>query len=101
MTPSSTEQAVARAFARAADSTEAYELVLEALGTGMGWELGAVWEPVPGDEVLRCVALWVAEGNARAQIFADVTRAPARRPGEGLPGRVWERGRPAWIVDFT
>lgn len=47
---------------------------------------------------LRCVALWAQPGTDLTA-FVDATRSTELRPGEGLPGRVWERGEPAWIID--
>ena len=87
-----TEHAVARVLAEACDEASAYPRLLTAIGGSLGWDAGAVWA---GDgEALRCIASW-PEGSP----FARETSGMAMRPGDGLPGRVWVSGEPAWIVD--
>jgi PAS domain S-box-containing protein len=49
---------------------------------------------------LRCVALWIAPGPDVRE-FEQATRAAELHPGEGLPGLVWQEGRPAWITDAS
>jgi PAS domain S-box-containing protein len=91
------ELSVARALAEAADAETTYERVLAEIGTGLGWELGAVWEVSAGDG-LRCVALWQAS-EADTREFRSLSERITLARGEGLPGRVWASGEPAWIVD--
>ena len=87
-----TEHAVARVLAEACDEASAYPRLLTAIGGSLGWDAGAVWA---GDgEALRCIASW-PEGSP----FARETSGMVMRPGDGLPGRVWVSGEPAWIVD--
>jgi PAS domain S-box-containing protein len=94
-----TEQAVARSLAETADPRDALARALRVIGESLGWPLGAVWEPA-GDppDSLRCVDTWSAPG-ADAEEFEAITRNLALAPGEGLPGRVWRTGEPAWIPD--
>jgi PAS domain S-box-containing protein len=94
----SIELAVARTLAEAEDASETYDSVLAAIGTGLGWQLGAVWEVNPDGRALRCVAVWQAP-EASAEEFVELTRRLALAPGDGLPGRVWENGEPAWVPD--
>ncbi len=94
-----TEQAVARAVAGAAESAEALHRALQAVCESLGWSLAATWEPDTGD-VLRCTDLWMAP-DPRLEAFADATRSLTLAPGEGLPGRVFASGEPAWITDAT
>jgi PAS domain S-box-containing protein len=94
-----TEHAVARSLAETADPHDALARALRAIGEGLGWRLGAVWEPVPDrPEALRCVELWHAV-DANAEDFERASRETSLAPGEGLPGRVWQTGEPAWITD--
>src|SRR5215475_5236181 len=91
------EHDVARILAETDRPVEAYAAVLEAIGSSLGWELGAVWESGPGDQRLRCVRTWHAgEGFPE---FEALSERIALAPGEGLPGRVVEGGEPVWIVD--
>src|SRR5439155_15536502 len=63
----------------------------------LGWELGAVWEVGPDDERLRCVCTWHAGEGAPE--FEALSERLTLEPGEGLPGRLLQTGRPSWIVD--
>jgi PAS domain S-box-containing protein len=92
-----TEQAVARSLAETADPRVALRRALRAIGEGLGWRVGTVWEPGQ-DQRLRCVETWSAGGAAAAQ-FEAISRRITLAPGEGLPGRVWRAGEPAWIAD--
>src|SRR5215207_6128587 len=87
-----TEHAVARVLAEASGEHAAYPRLLAAIGESLGWDAGAVWAPQAG--VLRCVMTWNAPES-----FVQASRSLALAPGEGLPGRVWASGQPAWIVD--
>jgi PAS domain S-box-containing protein len=79
------------------DEADAYPRLLEAIGGWLGWDVGALWTAAGEDgSMLRCVALWQA-----TQPFEDATRGTALAPGEGLPGRVWSSGEPAWIADLS
>src|SRR5829696_3804381 len=94
-----TEQAVARSLAQTAEPGDALALALRAIGEGLEWRLGAVWEPAPDrPEALSCVDTWHAAGTA-AEEFEAASRETRFAAGEGLPGRVWQSGEPAWIAD--
>jgi PAS domain S-box-containing protein len=78
-------------LAEACDERTAYPRLLEAIGESLGWEFGALWAASgDGDGALVCVETWPAPVP-----LADHALAP----GEGLPGRVWATGEPAWIAD--
>jgi PAS domain S-box-containing protein len=99
ITPTRTEHAVARSLAQTSDPRDALARALGAIGESLGWRLGAVWEPAPDrPEALRCVEIWSAVGAA-AEDFERASRGIALASGEGLPGRVWRSGDPAWIPD--
>ena len=44
------------------------------------------------------MAIWAADEDG-PRAFAETTRATALRSGEGLPGPVWQTGRPMWVTD--
>ena len=95
-----TEHAVARSLAETADPRDALARALRAIGESLGWRLGAVWEPASDrPEALRCAETWSAPGAA-AHDFEAASRSIALAAGEGLPGRVWRSGEPAWIADL-
>jgi PAS domain S-box-containing protein len=94
-----TELAVARTLAEASGPEGTYDRVLASIGTALAWELGAVWE-VSSDDDLHCVAVWQAS-QADTLEFRSLSERTRLRRGEGLPGRVWASGEPAWIVDVV
>ncbi len=91
------EHAVARILAENDRPVEVYPKVLQVIGTSLGWELAAVWEAGPDDELLRCLRTWHA--GAGAPEFEALSARMALAPGEGLPGRVLVTGDPIWMVD--
>jgi PAS domain S-box-containing protein len=75
----------------------AYPRLLAAVGESLGWDAGGVWTPAdPGDRTLLCVETWQAPER-----FERISRTISLAPGEGLPGRVCESGKPAWIADVS
>jgi PAS domain S-box-containing protein len=95
-----TEQAVARTLAESEDLSDAYPHVLQRMAERLGWAWAAAWEPGPeGAPPLRCVATW-SDGDG-LEAFESASLALALDPGEGLPGRVWREGEPAWLVDVV
>jgi GAF domain-containing protein len=94
-----TEHRVARSLAETLDPDEALARALEAIGEGLGWRLGAAWEPPPGNpDGLVCVETWCSPG-VDADEFVALSRSITLTAAEGLPGRVWASGEPAWIPD--
>jgi PAS domain S-box-containing protein len=94
-----TEHAVARSLAQTADPHDALARALAAIGETLGWRFAAAWEPDPArPEALRCIECWSAPGADAAQLEA-ASRELLLAPGEGLPGRVWASGEPAWLTD--
>src|SRR3954451_2790805 len=93
------EHAVAEALLETDSADEAFPRLLAAVGEGLGWHYGGVWLPVASG-ALHCVATWSAGGKPLER-FAANSRTLVLGPGEGLPGRVQTRQRPAWIADVT
>jgi PAS domain S-box-containing protein len=91
------EHAVARILSETERPVEAYEATLAAVGRTLGWERGAVWEADPRDGRLHCIRTW-SPGKTSDE-FASMTQEITLAPGEGLPGRVFVEGEPAWISD--
>ena len=90
------EHAVARILAETDTPVEVYAAVLDAIGSTLGWELGAVWE-VGRDGLLRCARTWhVGDG---APEFEALSERIVLQRGEGLPGRVLVSAEPMWLVD--
>ena len=92
-----TEHRVARSLAETLDPDEALARALEAIGEGLGWRLGLAWEPrAPRADELSLVETWCAPGVDDAH-FVELSSSIILARGEGLPGRVWDSGEPAWI----
>jgi PAS domain S-box-containing protein len=91
------EHETARILAETEAPVDVYAATLEAIGHSLGWQVGAVWEMGPDDELLHCVCSWHALQSAPELLALSERLALA--PGEGLPGRVLSTGEPAWIVD--
>jgi len=90
------EHAVGRVLTDACDEATAFPRLLAAVGEALGWDAGAVWlTGAAADGVLRCAETWRGR-----EPFEQTTRDTVLAPGEGLPGRVWSSGRPAWIDDL-
>ena len=94
------QTSAAAALAEGASLSDAASRVLAALSDGMGWELGAVWATDRGAQVLRCAAVWSAEGVDSSE-FERITRATVFAVGSGIPGRAWAEGGPIWIDDVA
>jgi PAS domain S-box-containing protein len=94
-----TEHRVARSLAETLDPQEALARALEAIGEGLGWQLGAAWEPLPGrPDELVCIETWCMAGVDGGD-FVALSRSITLARGEGLPGRVWDTGEAAWVAD--
>jgi hypothetical protein len=94
------QTSAAAALAEAASLSDAAPRVLAALSDGMGWELGAVWATDRHAQVLRCAAVWSAQGVDSTE-FERITRGTVFKVGNGIPGRAWAEGGPIWIDDVA
>ncbi|MGH8728063.1 MAG: GAF domain-containing protein [Burkholderiales bacterium] len=90
------QYATAQILAECETLSEAARAILKAIGENLGWEIGAFWRVDRKLNVIRCDDFWREDGIA-ADEFESATRARTFARGEGLPGRVWESGEPAWI----
>ncbi len=93
------QYAVVEALAHSSTIDEAAPRVLRAVAEAVGWQVGVMWIVDKTANQLRCVDIWHAAG-VDAQQFEAETRKGRFVRGVG-PGRTWEIGGPAWIVDVT
>jgi len=91
---------IARALGESATLTEAAPRMLAAVCESLGWEYGALWEVDRGGKTLHCVGTWHAS-SLQVTEFVEISRTTNFARGVGLPGRVWDSGRPAWIPDVV
>ena len=93
------QQAIAGHIAGAHSRVELLENVLASLGGSLEWTWGAAWVR-DVDDRLRCRVTWERPGSQVAEFSAETNRLAYAR-GEGLPGRTWAFGEPAWVTDIA
>jgi len=87
--------------AAASDLASALDVVLRRVCEKTGWVLGLAWVPNQDRTVLECGPVCFCCGEGGLTKFRVASEGSHFRPGVGLPGRVWELKRPAWIEDVT
>jgi signal transduction histidine kinase len=86
--------------ANEADAVEsAMQITLDRVCAYTGWPVGHVYMVEPGKAHLVPTPLWHLEDPERYELFRSVTQAMTLGMGEGLPGRVAEAAKPAWVMD--
>ena len=89
-----------RVLAQASTVDEALPALLEAIGEGMTWGVGAAWMPSGSSATeLRCKAFW--HRGPAPKVFEAATKRIALSQAIGLPGCVWTQGEPRWVTDVT
>jgi len=84
----------------AEDSRAALEFALRRICEITGWVLGEAWLPSADGSQLEFYSAWTSR-EEELKPFLEASRGKRFLPGEGLPGRVWASGKPAWIEDVT
>ena len=95
-----THHNITRILADAETLQEATPIVLETVCQQLGWSFGALWKVNGGFHRLRCVETWT-HSSATLKKFEENTKEMTFAKGIGLPGRVWESGKPAWIKEIS
>jgi PAS domain S-box-containing protein len=93
------QYAVIEALANSSTIEAAAGWVLRAVAEAVDWQVGAMWIVDKTANRLRCIDFWCAAG-VDATAFEQETRDSQFTRGVG-PGRTWEMGDAAWIVDVT
>jgi PAS domain S-box-containing protein len=89
-------QTITTELAAAEDLSSALEVVLRDICEKTGWVVGHAWVPNQGGTVLDFVSAWYC-GDGELKSFRAVSEASHFERGIGLPGRVWQSKRPAWV----
>jgi len=92
--------AIARALSTASTLEEATPQLIAAIGEALGWQVGAMWRVDQDAGVLVFVGGW-SETSATGPRFLRKSATFRMPKGTGLPGRVWDQRRPAWIPDVA
>jgi PAS domain S-box-containing protein len=91
--------AVTQVLNQSATVDEAAAGVLQTVCENLGWDAGFLW--LANDEGrLECRANWQMP-HLRSSELEAASYARTFESGEGLPGRVWAAGQPAWISDLS
>ena len=95
------QYATTRILAESTTIDDAATQILEAICESLQWALGALWIVDAEADSIRCVKIWHAPSSSGVPEFVALSQQTVFKPGEGLPGRVWQSGEPTWIADVT
>src|SRR5215218_7070739 len=91
---------VSRILAGSADMDTTMSRVLEAICSGLGWQVGVFWTAHHREISLRASTIW-ASPSLQADAFLAQTAERSLQPGLGLAGRAWEADAPEHIDDLA
>jgi signal transduction histidine kinase len=96
-------EAVAAASNVAPAVEEAMQVAIDRICAHTGWPVGHVLAPRRSgtDVELVSTRIWHLDDPRRFQAFRQISEEMTLPSGVGLPGRIFESGLPAWIVDVT
>jgi len=94
------KDAVSRILAESPNMPDATPKIIQVMCETAQWELGAIWNVDRSAKLLTCVDFWCLSSVSVSE-FEALTRRSKFPIGVGLPGRVWNSGKPAWITDVT
>jgi PAS domain S-box-containing protein len=94
------QYAVSRVLAGDAGLEAALPRILQAIGTGFGWNIGVFWTVELASAALAPAASWNAP-DVQAPNLARQTPDLRFPRGEGMPGRVWAAGQPELVPDLA
>jgi PAS domain S-box-containing protein len=93
-------QTITSELAAAGDLSSALKVVLRDVCKTTGWIVGHAWVPNEQGTALEFRSAWYC-GDDELKPFRAVSEASQFKPGVGLPGRVWESKKTAWLEDVT
>lgn len=93
------QHAVTRVLSETLEMTEVTYRAMEAIGETLGLDFGAIWKADVQSQTMRCFQVW--QRDAFFPTFEDHSRKAVYRPGQGLPGVIWERAEAVWISDLS
>jgi PAS domain S-box-containing protein len=94
------QNAVARVLAETETLDQSIPAILEALCNNLDWELSEFWGVDSDSGVLVFNFAWSLPGFDLRE-FLDISQHTRIQPGEGLAGRVWDRGTAISVPDIS
>ncbi|MEX2107512.1 MAG: EAL domain-containing protein [Solirubrobacterales bacterium] len=94
-------EGIATAANEATNLNDVMQLTIRRVCEHTGFPIGHAYLRAPSGEEVEPTAIWQVDDPDRIQPFRRATEAVSLALGKGLPGRVLESGRPAWIEDVT
>ncbi len=94
------EYGTTRTLAEAESLSGATPRILQVVCETLGWSFGELWTVDREAGVLHCVEVW-HQPRVEYRAFEALTRLTRFSVGVGLPGRVWENGKPLWIAEVA
>jgi PAS domain S-box-containing protein len=94
------QYAVTAVLAESTNLDEAIQKIIRAICENLDWQVGAVWNVDAKADILRCADIWHKQFDSMKE-FIDVTRHVTFKRNIGLPGRIWESRKSAWILDVV
>jgi len=94
-------EAIATAANEATNPSDVIQLTIHRVCAHTGFPIGHAYLRGSSGEGVEPTAIWQVDDLARVQPFRRATEGASLAVGRGLPGRVLESGRPAWIDDVT
>jgi len=91
---------IAMGVGAAEDLDAALTFVLRQVCATTGWAMGEAWLPNREGTRLGCHSVWYG-ATPGLEEFRQVSQHIQLGRGEGLPGGVWQTGRPEWMPDVT
>jgi signal transduction histidine kinase/CheY-like chemotaxis protein len=95
-----TQFAVTRVLVESVALHDAAPRLLEAIGEGIGWDLGDLFVIDAGSGHMRWESSW-SRAIPGADEFVAASRPLTLAAGHGLPGRVLASGHPEWLGDIA
>jgi diguanylate cyclase (GGDEF)-like protein len=95
-------ETIATAANQSGSIDDTMRFALGAISQHTGWGFGNVYllsETIPG--YLAPAGIWHAADPGLLGAFISLTLETGFAAGEGLPGRVYQSAKPAWIADLT
>lgn len=89
---------IALLLAASEDVINTVPKTLEYLCEGTGWEIGELWLISHDDREMQYVGAWHSP-NLNVKEYIDRATIKTFIKGKGLPGRVWQTGKPAWYIN--